>query len=203
MKKAVFLDRDGVINERAAEGSYITKWEQFHVLPGVAESVALLNRAGFCVIVVTNQRCVAKGLMTTTELEILHERMLALLAESGASIDGVYYCPHELDAACSCRKPRPGMLLDAARSNGIDVSSSWMIGDSDIDIEAGRNAGCKTVRIGTTEIMSADSEHSRFSLVSADICASSLLDAVKQVISSQVTSLPGYQAILARDGGQI
>jgi len=187
-KKAAFLDRDGVINERAAEGSYITKWEEFHILPGVAESVALLNAAAFCVLIVTNQRCVAKGLMTTRDLEILHERMVGHLTRSGAKIDGIYYCPHELDALCECRKPRPGMLLEAARANHIELSSSWMIGDSDIDIDAGRIAGCKTARIVASIGTNEKPDQHRITRIPADIETYSLLDAVKQILNSQATS---------------
>ena len=147
MIKAVFLDRDGVINRKPPEGQYVTRWEDFHILPGVVEGIVLLNRAGFCVIVVTNQRCIAKGLVTVADLEKMHQRMSDSLARDGAVIDAIYYCPHEMEPPCSCRKPAPGMLLDAARSRGIELPASWVIGDSDIDVEAGRNAGCKTVRL--------------------------------------------------------
>lgn len=138
MNSAVFLDRDGVINRKPPEGDYITRWEDMELLPGVVEGIALLNQADFCVIVITNQRCVAKGLISVAGLEDIHRRMTETLARSGASLDGIYYCPHDLEASCSCRKPAPGMLLEAARSRGIDLPSSWMVGDSDIDVEAGR-----------------------------------------------------------------
>lgn len=85
----------------------------------MVEGIALLNRAGFCVIVVTNQRCIAKGLMTAADLEKMHQRMSDFLARAGATIDGIYYCPHEMEPSCNCRKPLPGMLLDAARSCDI------------------------------------------------------------------------------------
>jgi D-glycero-D-manno-heptose 1,7-bisphosphate phosphatase len=94
MSRAAFLDRDGVINRKAPEGQYITRWEDFQFLPRVAEAITLLNRAGFSAIVVSNQRCVAKGLLTIAELESIHERMLAQLAASNAPLAGVYYCPH-------------------------------------------------------------------------------------------------------------
>src|ERR1039457_849329 len=116
MSRAAFLDRDGVINQKAPDNGYITRWEDMEILPGVGEAIALLNRAGFRVIVVTNQRCIAKKLITTDELEALHQRMRDDLSLAGATIDEVYYCPHELHAPCTCRKPRPGLLLDAARA---------------------------------------------------------------------------------------
>jgi D-glycero-D-manno-heptose 1,7-bisphosphate phosphatase len=185
LKKAVFMDRDGVINRKAPEGQYITRWEDFDFLPGVTEGIALLNRAGFSVIVVTNQRCIAKGLMTVADLENMHERMTDFLALAGAAIDGIFHCPHELGQFCNCRKPAPGMLLDAARSHGIELQASWMIGDSDIDIEAGKNAGCKTARLAAiTE--TAEGPGSREAKRNhADMVAPSLLDAVRQILHDE------------------
>jgi D-glycero-D-manno-heptose 1,7-bisphosphate phosphatase len=147
MNKAAFLDRDGVINRKAPKGKYITRWEEVEFLPGVVDAIKLLRRSGFRVIVVTNQRCVARGLINIPELEALHQRMLRYLAEGGAIADAVYYCPHGKQAACGCRKPAPGMLLDAARDHQLDLASSWMIGDSEVDVEAGRRAGCHTARL--------------------------------------------------------
>ena len=98
-------------------------------------------------IVVTNQRCVAKGLLAVSELEDMHKRMRESLSHSGAIVDGVYYCPHDYESSCSCRKPAPGMLFEAAQGHGLDLRSSWMVGDSEIDIQAGKNAGCKTARV--------------------------------------------------------
>jgi D-glycero-D-manno-heptose 1,7-bisphosphate phosphatase len=182
MTRAVFLDRDGVINRKPPEGRYVTCWEDLHILPGVVEGIALLNRTGFCVIVVTNQRCIAKGLMTVAELEKMHQRMSDFLARAGANIDGIYYCPHEMEPPCNCRKPAPGMLLDAARSRGIELPASWMIGDSDIDIEAGRNAGCKTARLLATNETVNEPGHSSATASCADIVAPSLLVAIRQIL---------------------
>lgn len=147
MKRAVFLDRDGVINRKAAGGGYVTRWEDFHFLPGVAEAISLLTRAGWSVIVISNQRCVAKGLLTIAELETIHRKMLEELAKAGAKLDGIYYCPHDKEPPCACRKPSPGMLLTAAQEHQIDLTSSWMVGDSESDLEAGKRAGCRTVQI--------------------------------------------------------
>jgi len=176
MNKAAFLDRDGVINRKAHKGEYITRWEDLRFLPGVAEAIALLKQSGYLVVVITNQRCVAKGQITIPELEALHQRMREHLAKSGAVIDAVYYCPHEKEPVCRCRKPAPGMLLDAARDHKIDLTASWMIGDSKIDVEAGRNAGCKTAWLD------AGNETAE---VSADLTAPSLLDAVQQILQRE------------------
>src|SRR5208282_6021423 len=104
MKKAAFLDRDGVINRKAPEGQYVTRWEEMEFLPGTSEAIRLLNQSGFFVVVVSNQRCVAKGLITPDELDSIHTRMSHKFAEAGATIDAVYYCPHDLQPPCSCRK---------------------------------------------------------------------------------------------------
>jgi D-glycero-D-manno-heptose 1,7-bisphosphate phosphatase len=170
MSKAAFLDRDGVIFEKAPADQYITRWDEVHFLPRVAEGIVLLNRAGFRLIVVSNQRCIAKGLVTTAALQAMHGRMCQRLLRSGARIDAVYYCPHEKYPPCECRKPQPGMLLKAARIHGIDLGQSWMVGDSDSDVEAGKSAGCKTVRlVQPGEVPSS----------SADLFASSLRDAAR------------------------
>ena len=173
MKKAVFLDRDGVINRKAPEGQYITTWKQMRFLPGVVKAIALLNRARFRVIVVSNQRCVAKGLITLEDLSALNQRMCRELAASGAIIDDAYYCPHDKRPTCKCRKPAPGLLLRAAREHHIDLAASWMIGDSRSDMEAGRSAGCMTALILQDRAPATGS---------ADVFAHSLLNATRQIL---------------------
>jgi D-glycero-D-manno-heptose 1,7-bisphosphate phosphatase len=182
LTRAVFLDRDGVINRKAPEGRYVTRWEDFQVLPGVVEGITLLNQAGFCVIVVTNQRCIAKGLMTVADLEKMHQRMSDFLARAGATIDAIHYCPHEVEQSCNCRKPAPGMLLDAASSRGIELPASWVIGDSDTDVEAGKNAGCKTARLLATKETVDEPGRRGTTRNYADIVAPSLLDAIRQIL---------------------
>ncbi|HTA24103.1 MAG TPA: HAD family hydrolase [Terriglobales bacterium] len=179
MNKAAFLDRDGVINQKApTEEEYITRWEEMQILPGVVEAITLLNRAGFHVVVVSNQRCVAKGLLTVCELDSLHQRLRNELGALGAKIDEIYYCPHEEQPPCSCRKPEPGMLFTAASEHQIDLNSSWMIGDSEKDVKAGRRAGCRTARILRPRV-TADGN--------ADVIAPSLLDAVHQILEHEAT----------------
>ena len=190
----MFLDRDGVINQKAPEGRYVTRWEDFQVLPGVVEGITLLNRAGFCVIVVTNQRCIAKGLMTVVDLENMHRRMSDFLARAGATIDAIYYCPHEVEESCNCRKPAPGMLLDAARARGIDLPASWMIGDSDIDVEAGKNAGCKTARLLAANETVDESGGTGATGDCTDLVAPSLLDAVRQILYWEGAAVGSFAA---------
>lgn len=145
---AVFLDRDGVINVKAPEPGYVSRWDDFEFLPGVIESIAELRAGGLLVVVVTNQRGVALGQMSRTDVEDIHRRMV----ESGAEVDAVYYCPHET-GECDCRKPRPGMLERAAREvPGVSLGrSAAIVGDSESDMEAGRAAGLVLVKVGTAE----------------------------------------------------
>ena len=173
MKKAAFLDRDGVLNRKALEGEYVTRWEEMELLPGAREAVRLLNEAGYFVVVVSNQRCVAKGLITTSELDSMHARMRHEFEAVGARIDAIYYCPHDFQPPCSCRKPQPGMLLEAARAHQIELAWSWMIGDSDLDVVAGKSAGCRTARL---------MEDGKSPVHGADVVASSLLDAVQKLL---------------------
>jgi D-glycero-D-manno-heptose 1,7-bisphosphate phosphatase len=173
MRKAAFLDRDGVLNRKASEGQYVTRWDEMEFLPGTREAIRLLNDAGFLVVVVSNQRCVAKGLVSVVELEAMHARMRREYLADGARIDAIYYCPHENYPPCTCRKPQPGMILDAAEEYNIDLAASWMIGDSAHDVEAGRSAGCSTARLMAEEKSGSGS---------ADVVSGSLLDAVQKIL---------------------
>jgi D-glycero-D-manno-heptose 1,7-bisphosphate phosphatase len=140
----VFLDRDGVINRKAPEPDYIKSWDQFELLPGAVEGIALLRSAGLKTVVVTNQRGVALGVMTESDVEDIHLRMRAI----GVDVDAVYYCPHE-KGECDCRKPGTGMFTGAAAEvPGVDLASAAMVGDSELDMEAGRALGLVLVKIG-------------------------------------------------------
>jgi D-glycero-D-manno-heptose 1,7-bisphosphate phosphatase len=157
--RAVFLDRDGVVNAlvyRPGEGQWDSPYslEELEVLPHAAEAVRRIKQMGFLAVVVSNQPGAAKGLCTEAWLNTLTARLRQELARGGALLDGVYYClhhPHALEdryrQECSCRKPRPGLLLQAARDYGIDLGGSYLIGDRLADIEAGRAAGCRTIMV--------------------------------------------------------
>ena len=158
-QKAIFLDRDGTINEYVG---FLTEIKEFRLLDGVAEAIRKINASGYLAIVVTNQPIIARGEVSFTELQEIHNKMETLLGAEGAYIDAIYFCPHHPDKgfegerveykiSCDCRKPKPGMLLKAAEDFNIDLSRSWMVGDGKNDVEAGKNAGCKTVLIGTED----------------------------------------------------
>lgn len=141
MRKAAFIDRDGVINP---EVNYLHEADKTALIPGVAHAIRKLNEAGVAAVVVTNQAGVAKGYYPESDIALVHERIRELLAEEGAFLDGIYYCPHHEDftGKCECRKPAPGMLLRAAEELELDCSISCMIGDRLSDVGAGHNAGC-------------------------------------------------------------
>lgn len=150
-QKAIFLDRDGTINKMVG---FITKPEQFELLPGVAKAIKVINKSGYLAIVITNQPVIARGDCTFEQLQTIHNKMETELGKEGAFVDAIYVCPHHTDKGfsgerpeykcdCDCRKPKPGLLLQAAKDFNIDLSQSYMIGDSDRDVEAGENAGVK------------------------------------------------------------
>ena len=154
-QKAVFLDRDGTINKYVG---FLRKLDDFELLDGVSKAIKMINESGYLAIVVTNQPVVARGEVTVDELDVIHKKMETLLGQDGAYIDGLYICPHhpdsgfdgeikELKIECECRKPKPGMILKAAKDFNIDLSNSYMIGDSENDIKAGMAAGCKTRKV--------------------------------------------------------
>ncbi len=138
--KAVLLDRDGVIN--VDHEGYVTSWSQFRLLPGVLEGLCQLTAAGYRLAVVTNQAVVGRGLASAAEVEELNARMVSALAEGGARIDAVLCCPHAPEEGCVCRKPQPGLLIEAGRRLGVAPTDTCVIGDWVDDIAAARAAGC-------------------------------------------------------------
>jgi len=145
--KCVFLDRGGVINKKAPEGDYIKNWSEFKFLPGVKEALKKLNKADFLVIIIANQRGITKGIMSEEDLKAIHIKIIEKLSKIGAKIDKIYYYPHDEKDNCECRKPKIGMLIEAEKDFNIEMSKSWLIGDSNSDIVAGQKAGCKIILI--------------------------------------------------------
>ena len=178
-QKAIFLDRDGTINKYVG---FLRKEEEFELLSGVAEAVKKINKSSYLAVVVTNQPVIARGEVTFEGLETIHNKMETLLGKEGAYLDGIYFCPHhphsgyegevkELKIDCDCRKPKPGMLLKAAEDLNIDLNQSYMVGDGENDIKAGKAAGCKTVLLNT------ECEY-----YGQDICVAGLKDFVDQYL---------------------
>ena len=159
-QKAIFLDRDGTINKYVG---FLRNIDDFELIDGAAEAIKLINQSGYLAIVVTNQPVIARGEVTWEQLNDIHRKMETLLGKDGAYLDGIYICPHHPDKGfagerqeykivCDCRKPKPGLLLKAAKDFNIDLSQSYMIGDDDRDVQAGLNAGCKeSIKIETNK----------------------------------------------------
>lgn len=182
--KTVFLDRDGVINRKMPEGEYVTGWEKFVLLPGVAEAIGRLKLAGLRVIVATNQRGVSLGLYHSQDVEDIHSQLNKILEKSGATVDGFYYCPHD-KRSCDCRKPLPGMF-EAARRDfpEIEAGTSVMVGDSLSDIEFGKNVGMRTIFIeGDSEAKAHQKPGAVKAKEIADQAADTLPDAVDLLLN--------------------
>lgn len=143
MRPAIFLDRDGVINENRPD--YVKSWEEFHFLPGVLEALRRLSAGSRPVVVVTNQSVVGRGVISPRMLALIHDRMLWEVADAGGRIDALYICPHHPHDGCDCRKPAPGLLRRAAVELGLDLAASVFIGDSFSDVAAARAAGVQPI----------------------------------------------------------
>jgi len=162
MNKAVFLDRDGVINLKRDD--YVKSMEEFVILKDVPKAIRLLNENNYLVIIITNQSVVNRGLLTDEELSRIHDFMKNELDKDGAHIDGIYYCPHRPDENCSCRKPGIELVERAVKEYSISTKSSWFIGDSETDMLAARKMGLQGIKTGEN---------------------SSLLEPVKKILDSE------------------
>lgn len=181
-RRAAFLDRDGTVLKSVAY--YLTRPSEVELEPGAAQALRLLRQNGFLIIIVTNQAGVAKGLLSEETLAEIHRTMRQKLAQEGAHVDAIYYCPHHPEGLikrysgeCDCRKPKPGLLLRAARELNIDLKHSVLIGDAERDILAGKAAGCRTYLI--TNVVTPPP-------TAADHCVASLLDAAQRVCDDEV-----------------
>ena len=170
--KAVFLDRDGTI---ATDVNYCCRVEDFKIFKEAPGAIRRLNESGYKVVVVTNQSGVARGYFNGAVLQQIHDYMEEELDRSGAVLDGIYCCPHHPDDGCDCRKPKPGLLLKAAKDLGISLRDSFMVGDSPRDIEAGKAAGCRTVLVTTGP------DGQKGTSASPDFVADSLLEAARWI----------------------
>lgn len=145
--RAVFIDRDGTINHNGEKG-YIHKKEDFKFLPGVLAALKKLSKTEYKIFIATNQSGIGRGLYKESDMKKLHRYMLQELKNQGVRVDAVYYCPHHTDDGCGCRKPAPGMALQAVADHDVSLNDSWMIGDSDKDVLMGREANMRTIKLG-------------------------------------------------------
>jgi D-glycero-D-manno-heptose 1,7-bisphosphate phosphatase len=186
----VYLDRDGTINE---EVDFVTRPEQLRLIPGAAQAIRRLNDRDLPVCVVSNQSGIARGFLTEADLVPIHERFRHLLAEGGARVDRICYCPHHptaglppYDRSCECRKPQPGMLLEGARELGLDPARSFVVGDRIVDIQAGKAVGAATVLV-LTGYGSRSVGECRDAGVRPDHTAPSLAEAVDYILANLTT----------------
>lgn len=146
---AVFLDRDGVINENRQD--YVKTWEELVFLPGSMEALRRLSESAFLVVIISNQSAINRGLVSKEMVDEINRKMIVHVEKEGARIDGIYYCPHIPEENCLCRKPQPGLLFQAAQELEIDLSGSYLVGDKLVDVTAGNAAGCRSVLVLTGE----------------------------------------------------
>ena len=191
-QRAIFIDRDGTMN---VSKGFISKAEDLELIPGTLEAVKAINKSGALAIVITNQPVIARGECSFEELHNIHNKLKTLLGEKGAFVDDIFYCPHHTDKGfegevpelkfdCECRKPKTGMVMNAVEKYNIDLSQSYMVGDSTMDLETARNAGVKSVLVNTG-FAGNDGKYSR----KCDIEAKDLLDAVEKIKADLETKI--------------
>ena len=179
LRKVVFLDRDGVINEDSAD--YVKSWAEFHFIPGSLEALRRLRAHGFKTFLITNQSAVDRRLMSRADLEYIHVKMGHAVENYGGRIEDIFFCPHLPEEECNCRKPKPGLIFEAQRRYGIKLPAAYLVGDSVKDIQCARNAGCGfavLVRTGNGR----NSEKMLVEKKLVDHVADDLLDAVQWII---------------------
>jgi len=185
MKKAIFLDRDGTLN---VDVGYLHQLKDLELFPWTVDALRLLQRAGYELIIVTNQSGLARGMITPGFVEICHAEMRTRLQAGGTDLDGLYYCPHHpdgsvkgLDIDCRCRKPSPGMIEDAVRDRGIDPASSWVIGDKWLDVQLGHAVGARSILVRTG--WGAEQEERRPAGQQVDAVCDNLIHAVSVILA--------------------
>jgi len=177
--KAIFLDRDGVINRDPGFGDYIKSWAEFEFLPRAIGAIKLLNKNGYRIFVISNQAGVSKGLYSQENLNEITKNMLREINAQGGSIESVNYCVHSPEAGCACRKPRTGSIEKAVKGLDIDFKNMYFIGDSRLDVGAGKNAGCKTILLLTGK---EDPDDAKNWEAQPDFIKKDLMEAVEWVL---------------------
>ena len=190
MEKVIFVDRDGVINRDKSD--YVRSWGEFEFLPNVFTGLRKLTSLGYKIIIISNQAGIAKGLYTEASLAEITEKMLERIRRNSAAIHAVHYCPHRNEDNCACRKPKIGLFKQALLGKSVDISNTFYIGDSQRDIEAGKNLGCKTILVLTGHTKS-EQEIGNFKF-RPDFVAVDLLDAVESVIEKKEDINKGTQS---------
>ena len=191
LRPAVFLDRDGTLN---VDVGYLHAIDQLELFPWTADALRLLKRAGYLLVVVSNQAGIAQGMIAPGFVEQAHAEMLRRVREAGGDLDALYFCPHhprgaikELATDCRCRKPLPGMIDDAARDLGIDVANSWMIGDKWLDVQLGHAAGARSILVRTG--WGADQERRRPEGQKVEAICDNLIAAVSVILAARGSGL--------------
>lgn len=183
--KTIFIDRDGVINKDPGgwtQHSYVTRWEDFHFLPGAIEAIVKLTKAGYEIAIISNQAGVNKGFFTMDDLNNINENMIRTISSRGGRIRSAHYCPHRSDEACDCRKPNTGLFMEALKGDKVDFNKTYFIGDGSMDVEAGRRMGCKTILLLSGKSRLEDIEGWRHK---PDFVKKDLLEAVNWILEKE------------------
>lgn len=188
MRPAIFLDRDGTIN---VEVNYLYRPEDLQVIPGVPDAIRRLNHAGLFVVVMTNQAGIARGFYSIEEMHALHEHLNVVLKQHDAQVDAWLFCPHHPDftGPCACRKPAPGMLLEAALRYDLDLGQSWLVGDSVGDLGAGATAGCRTILVRTGYGAAVESLLESGEVRRPSVVVDALPQAVDYILSTNIAQI--------------
>ncbi len=187
--KVIFLDRDGVINRDSP--NYIKCWEEFEFLPGSLEALRLLTQAGYHLILITNQSIINRGMATAEDLAHTHRRLREAVAAAGGRIFDIFFCPHQPDEHCDCRKPKPGLILQAQARHGIELARTIMIGDSGRDIRCGRQAGCGATILVRTGYKPDVEQRLAAEGLHPDAVADDLLAAARWILARNLFPAPG------------
>ncbi len=182
LHSVIFLDRDGVINQDSPE--YIKNWDEFEFIPGSLEAMAALTKAGYHLVVVTNQSIIGRGMVSSPVLEDIFRHMRGAVEAAGGKIFDIFYCPHHPDEQCDCRKPEPGMIFQAKAAHGIDLPKTVMIGDRLTDVVCGQNAGCGATILVRTGMGRKTEKELAVRQVSPTLVVDDLAAAADKILSS-------------------